>query len=263
MFIATRPLLTRSWARTHTTVVVCLIIISITFTWNIIALGGANLILDGFTFDQVEPEVQGGFDAQAQRAGTKALPLTYTLSWVGTINALLSDFIVVWRAWILFQHNVLLRYILAFLMTANVGINIVDCILIDVQINTENVGGSIVLDWVSDLLSLVVNMCATSLIAWKAWKHRSFLVQAEVHRRTRIENVLLLLIESGAIYCSIQAVYTALTIVNTYAAVVNLPRFLLIVIEAISGVAAAWYPIAVIILINVDRSPVVETIYMD
>ena len=44
-----------------------------------------------------------------------------------------------------------------------------DCIVDDLEIALVDTGSSIVLDWLSVATSLLVNMIATSMIAWKAW----------------------------------------------------------------------------------------------
>ena len=45
------------------------------------------------------------------------------------------------------------------------------------------------------------------------------MVDALVHRRTRVVNILLLLVESGAVYCGIQSVYVVFILLDTYTVV--------------------------------------------
>ncbi|KAI0706674.1 hypothetical protein C8Q76DRAFT_629595, partial [Earliella scabrosa] len=55
----------------------------------------------------------------------------------------------------------------------------------------------------ASVLSLVTNTAATTLIAYKAWSHRQ-LVRSHLrvgNKRTRVEKVLALLVESGICYC--------------------------------------------------------------
>ena len=52
-----------------------------------------------------------------------------------------------------------------------IGFNVADCIWDNIQEYMKNLGFSLsVLDWLSGLISLAINMLATGLIAWKAWQ---------------------------------------------------------------------------------------------
>ncbi|KAJ3816870.1 hypothetical protein F5880DRAFT_1735014 [Lentinula raphanica] len=119
---------------------------------------------------------------------------------------LLSDGIVVWRAWILLQHDNIRRLALGCLMVANTAVNIADCIWENVNLEVEIATNTSTLDWVSNMLSLLVNFCATSLIALKARSQHRMMHDASLHKKTHAQHILLLLVESGAIYCVIQTV---------------------------------------------------------
>lgn len=56
-------------------------------------------------------------------------------------------------------------------------------------------------------LTLATNISATALIAYKAWRHRCSIKEhlCDGNARTRVEKVLSLLVESGAIYCGFWA----------------------------------------------------------
>ncbi|KIK69475.1 hypothetical protein GYMLUDRAFT_237265 [Collybiopsis luxurians FD-317 M1] len=251
-------LIVNAKAYSRVTLFTCLVTTFIAFTWYTFYIGAYNLIATKFLFVRIQPEAQGeaGVIAQLQIAGEKTFNMQYMPSWALTISVLLSDFIVVWRAWFLFQEERLSKFTLAFLMLANIGINIADCILTDLDIKKKAAGGTVVLDWLSNVISLVVNFVATSFIAWKAWNHHQLMAEAAVPKRTRVENILLLLVESGGAYCTIQVMFTIFTLINTYGSV-EMPY--LPVLSAISIVAAACYPVTVVILINKDSSPVIET----
>jgi len=204
--------------------------------------------------------LEGGIAAQIEASNQKTLVWEYMPGWPTTINLLLSDCIVVWRAWILFQDDKLWKLLLAVLMFANIAINIADCIWDNIEVTIE-VSSSTILDWLSGLISLAVNIIATLLIAWKAWTHHSTMVDALVHRRTRVVNILLLLVESGAVYCGIQSVYVVFILLDTYTAVDLGFSQAMEIITAMSIVVAAFYPISVIILIRTGSSAIVETYY--
>ncbi|KIK57930.1 hypothetical protein GYMLUDRAFT_246586 [Collybiopsis luxurians FD-317 M1] len=138
--IATRSLLTKTWTGSRITLAICLIMTFISLTWYLSYNEALTLIATRLTFVDIKPEEQ----------------------------VLLSDFIVVWRAWTLFQHAKLLKIVLAFLMIVNIGVNFADCIWSDIIIAAGESGKTAVLDGLSGLLSLVVNLFATVLITWKA-----------------------------------------------------------------------------------------------
>ena len=46
--------------------------------------------------------------------------------------------------------------------------------------------------------------------------HHQAMKEAAFRKRTRVQNILLLLIESGAIYCTIQILYAIMILLNIY-----------------------------------------------
>ncbi|KAE9405888.1 hypothetical protein BT96DRAFT_934626 [Gymnopus androsaceus JB14] len=106
--------------------------------------------------------LEGGIAAQIEASNQKTLVWEYMPGWPTTINLLLSDCIVVWRAWILFQDDKLWKLLLAVLMFANIAINIADCIWDNIEVTIE-VSSSTILDWLSGLISLAVNIHCDSV----------------------------------------------------------------------------------------------------
>ncbi|KAE9397011.1 hypothetical protein BT96DRAFT_90142 [Gymnopus androsaceus JB14] len=257
--ITVHSLASKSFGRSQTLLLICLTTIFVCFTWDVFYSGGFNLMDVKYTFMRT---LEGGIAAQGEASDEKTSTWQYMPGWAATINLILSDGIVVWRAWILFQNDKICKSVLTVLMFANIGINIADCIWDNVEITIE-VSSSTILDWLSALISLVVNIVATLLIAYKAWSHHRIMSDAlPIHGgRTRVENILLLLVESGAVYCGIQSVYVVFILLDTYTAVDLGFSQAMNVITAMSIVASACYPIAVIILVQTGSSPIVETYY--
>ncbi|KAF5374045.1 hypothetical protein D9757_010053 [Collybiopsis confluens] len=256
MIVATRSLLNKPWTRSRVALFACLVVISICFTWEIFYTGVLELMLTKYTLLE---QGGSGLVAQFEEAIQKVLPLQYLPPWPGTINVLLSDYMVVWRAWVLFQSSKSLKFALAFLMFANIGVNVADCIWGDLEVKIETSGTS-VLDWLSGIVSLAVNMFATGLISWMGWRHRRMKTNAAIHKRSRAENILLLLIESGAVYCAVQLIYSVFVLLQTYW--YTSPSTALHIITSVGIISSAWYPVAVIILVNEGSSPVVETFHI-
>ncbi|KAJ3973015.1 hypothetical protein EV361DRAFT_867253 [Lentinula raphanica] len=154
--------------------ILCLVVNFVCFTWLTVYVGGICLIQVKYTFVKALP---GGLVNQVQLTTKQAMAWQFMPWWAATINILLSDGIVVWRAWILLQHDNIRRLALGCLMVANTAVNIADCIWENVNLEVEIATNTSTLDWVSNMLSLLVNFCATSLIALKASIEVSLLLQ--------------------------------------------------------------------------------------
>ncbi|KAF9013709.1 hypothetical protein BDZ89DRAFT_1118733 [Hymenopellis radicata] len=108
----------------------------------------------------------------------------------------LSDAVVVWRTWCIWYDNVFVRAYLALVLLATGATSIATGILTGkVDWRVTNMLGTFCL--------LVTNFSTTILCAYKVWHYRRFIKAAYGGRakRTFVENVLLVLVESGSIYC--------------------------------------------------------------
>ncbi|KAJ3835207.1 hypothetical protein F5878DRAFT_628571 [Lentinula raphanica] len=243
-------------SRTNCGLLVCTVMIFICYSWNVIYEGGSMLTQIEYTFIKTLPE--GGLAAQAQSSDNHMLVTwEYMETWPPTINLLLSDCIVAWRAWVLFPQEKSLKVVLIVLMVANIGINIADCIWSDIEELAEFVEAS-TLDWLSIILSLVVNACATFLIALKARNFHWFISDAHIKKKTRSQSILLLLVESGAIFCAIQTVYAVFILLQVYKTNINpgLNQAIAIILDIFDAITPC-YPLAIIILVLKDASPAV------
>ncbi|KAI0808344.1 hypothetical protein C8Q74DRAFT_1187806, partial [Fomes fomentarius] len=122
-----------------------------------------------------------------------------------------GDAIVWWRAWVLWKNRraVQVLGVIMLLATAASAIFLSNSAssTFDETITTYAgalFGGD---GWgtAAAILSLVTNLVATSLIGLKAWQHRR-LVRAHLTQgtmRTQVERTLLLLVESGLLYCTL------------------------------------------------------------
>ncbi|KAF9064670.1 hypothetical protein BDP27DRAFT_1405224, partial [Rhodocollybia butyracea] len=247
-FIITVQLLTirgSSRGRPQTILLACLVASLICFTWTIFSHGGTVLMNDLYAFMQT---LEQGIIAQTQAANKKHMIWWYMFDWPVTTSILLSDGIVVWRAWCLFQQHRFWRLMLATCMIANIGINVADCIWADVRLGAAD--GPTILDWLSAAFSLVVNMVATILVAYTAWTHHRDMAALNgslVRKGTRGESILILLIESGAIFCAIQSLY--IIILGLHASGVINSRWPAEITVALLAVASACYPVTVITLV--------------
>ncbi|KIK58653.1 hypothetical protein GYMLUDRAFT_246044 [Collybiopsis luxurians FD-317 M1] len=86
-----------------------------------------------------------------------------------SILLLISDGIVVWRAWVLLPEGILWKILPTILTIANIGLNIADCTVDVVQIQTILDGLTPELDWIVFAASIAINILATLFIMWKWW----------------------------------------------------------------------------------------------
>ncbi|KAE9408820.1 hypothetical protein BT96DRAFT_932162 [Gymnopus androsaceus JB14] len=155
------------------------------------------------------------------------IPYEIMQPWPPTIILLLSDFIVTWRAWVLFQDNKFWRLLLLTMMVGNTFV-----------------------------LSFAVNVLATISIIWKAWHHHCFLVESSIRKKTQVQKILLLLIESGSIFCVTQAVYLDLIFsdkITSIDAKTSVTSYTIPVTQILT-IAAAWYPATVVMLIHCQEN---------
>ncbi|KAF9058489.1 hypothetical protein BDP27DRAFT_1372524 [Rhodocollybia butyracea] len=225
--IAVWPMMISSAEKPKIWLLVGLILVFISFTWTIIVtamMGGLSTVNIGCNMEDaaaglISPCVNA-FDIKLRfmpwMDDTEAIPVTIMVREL----LLVSDTIVVWRAWILLFHNRFWRNTLVLLEIINTIGNILDCIEYPIY-NTMALNGfkidstwgilimdySGVLDLVSFLTSLLVNVAATVLIGWKAWMHHKSLTEAAIYRRTYAIKILLVLVESGAFFCTVQFIY--------------------------------------------------------
>ncbi|KAH9970962.1 hypothetical protein BGW80DRAFT_1460868 [Lactifluus volemus] len=143
---------------------------------------------------------------------TTTLPEMIAVACLPSINIILSDGIVLWRAWLLWDRRVVL-FILPFLfLVCTVVFTIVDLvyqsdILITHSMRHANTGQDFA--WAILGLSVGTNLWATSLMFIRAWQHRRFLRSLfdTENAKSKAEKTLAFLVESGAIYLCIWVAY--------------------------------------------------------
>ncbi|KAF9072020.1 hypothetical protein BDP27DRAFT_1321306 [Rhodocollybia butyracea] len=179
------------------------------------------------------------------------------------ITILAGDLVICWRAWVLLPHNRFWRFVLATIAICDAGLSVAD-IIFDDLVSLGLLDTHIpVLDLVFLVISLVVNMTATLLIGWKAWAHYRTMREVSVWRKSHVQKILLFLVESGAIFLFIQlfalsaAILSSITVENTvtFDLVINTA-------QEVWFASAAVYPLAIIIIIHSDNSPIAETIHL-
>ncbi|KAK0190548.1 hypothetical protein F5146DRAFT_929228 [Armillaria mellea] len=184
------------------------------------------------------------------------------------INCVLTDGVVVWRAWILCQeYRKALMVPIAFLsctaLSAVVTIGIrISIMVISVSQHKVVTGNALArsLDYAQVLclaLTLLTNLSSTSIIGVKAWRYRRWIttevVQSRKRSTTRGERVVALLVEAGVLY-------TLSTVFFLIAVGIRLPFGTLgDIYVPVNAQFAGMYPTIVLLFVN-HRSAISETV---
>ncbi|KAI0049833.1 hypothetical protein FA95DRAFT_775028 [Auriscalpium vulgare] len=140
---------------------------------------------------------------------TRSLAIGELLTSIATFNFVLGDGIVMWRAYIIWERNRRILVVSFLLLLIMLGASVWQIVytVIRVQLTIDHVYQAGI------FMTLLTNVVATGLIGYRAWRHyrSSSVVQIRIGR-DRALAVLLLLVESGALYCAIWVAVIALFI---------------------------------------------------
>ncbi|KAF9048180.1 hypothetical protein BDP27DRAFT_1434247 [Rhodocollybia butyracea] len=151
----------------------------------------------------------GGILEQIAAANSQSQIIAYNniFGWSSNAIQCVADAVIVWRAWAVWMDNTKVKWTLLLLMLANIAVSLADSIADDSwdANSQQEAAGGVGLDWVTAVLSASVNMIATCSIAFRAWLHHKSMNSMSIRRKkTQGERILLLLLESGAIYMIVQ-----------------------------------------------------------
>ncbi|KIK61396.1 hypothetical protein GYMLUDRAFT_243574 [Collybiopsis luxurians FD-317 M1] len=262
MFVILYFALSSGGRKLNKKMVICLLGIFLSFTWTVFCVGGTPLdpLLDALQ------AISGAGDiiTEANSVLIKGIIWNDMSIWSWTGNIILSDLIVVWRAWVLFRSK-MWKGLLAIVMGANIVINIADCIYDNIQSSDQATAvstGTNNVDAISIGISLGTNILAMVMIVVKARIHFRFLRQASSAswRQSRPLNMMLLLIECGAVFCAFQLLAVIAFGLNTLPGGFGFVTFVTVA-EYLFNLVSALYPVAVFILIHTDNSPVNQTFH--
>jgi hypothetical protein len=181
---------------------------------------------------------------------------TSSAVWATTTRLMyiLSDIICAWRTVVLWNRDKRVIAVLLFFILGSTAAAVCDLYFSIIPLfgaasrsieGQGKVGERALLFVVGP--TLATNLLSTSLIAWKAWKHR---IPVREHLcggsgSVRVDRVFALLIESGFIYCCIWILYG----ISAFGVFLD-PGFTFM--AGVSGL----YPTLIIILVAMQRSPV-------
>ncbi|KAE9395546.1 hypothetical protein BT96DRAFT_997570 [Gymnopus androsaceus JB14] len=159
------------------------------------------------------------------------------------LNFVISDGVVVWRAWILFPYNLAMKLLLV-LMAGHLseGWFTPSNPLYEVPITRE---------LLLTLPLLITNLVTTFSIAYKAWIHRRnlrLLLSGTGTTFTRVQKVLMLLADSGIVYCALWIAYTGVVLS------VQTETIPFQVYTSVMPIISAIYPVLIILLTSLEKS---------
>ncbi|KAJ7589523.1 hypothetical protein C8J56DRAFT_889067 [Mycena floridula] len=122
------------------------------------------------------------------------------------LNYLISDSIVVWRAWILWTNHVWVHGLLSLCLIGS----------LEVLFGKAKAAGS-TQSLILTLPLFLTNFIATVLMECKVWQYRVEIKRnLEIGKKTtKVEKILILLTESGAIYCMLWMSYYLKKMIHT------------------------------------------------
>jgi len=185
------------------------------------------------------------------------------------INFVLSDGVVVWRAWVI-SHRDLRKYLwvtMGFLALTAVAVFVligfritafIQSPIDDLSKNNFLRPAIDILQISTGVLSLVSNLSATAVVGITALRHRRILRDAftDEAATTRADQLLALIVEAGAVYC----LSTAIVLVSAF---IRLPHGTFgDLYGPINVHVAGAYPPVVILLVSMNRS-LDETAFLD
>ncbi|KAF9059238.1 hypothetical protein BDP27DRAFT_1431619 [Rhodocollybia butyracea] len=199
------------------------IILILNSIWEVVLVGGLSL-LDALFYVFVDPQLdfeQGLAARLAAVEGVHRERWFRMLGWPGSINVLVGDSVVVWRAWALWEHRPIVQWMLIILGMCNGVLNILD------NLYSSGIGGvpvpsNIPLRMFSLnvflIFSLALNIIATMLIVYKIWILNTIRSKATIqptkHESPHV-NVVIFLVESGVTFCIIQAIFCAINFISS------------------------------------------------
>ncbi|KIY68954.1 hypothetical protein CYLTODRAFT_489369 [Cylindrobasidium torrendii FP15055 ss-10] len=110
----------------------------------------------------------------------------------------ISDCVVVWRTWCIWKTNVWVKAFLAVLLLATFATSLSTALITLTGYTSTNLSQNML----GTFCLLFTNFATTGLCAYKVWQYRRS-IQSSVRTQNSsfVDNVLLLLVESGLFYC--------------------------------------------------------------
>ncbi|KAL1700698.1 hypothetical protein EV121DRAFT_213675, partial [Schizophyllum commune] len=189
--------------------------------------------------------------SERQERVARTISLGIVLSVFYRVNYFASDIVVVHRAWVLWPNNRLARSILASCLSASLLGVIIDCILVIRHGKKSGLAPPAAETLVKTVPLLVTNLATTFLVGIRFWcyQHNIRRYLGPLTPRTRVEKVLVLLMESGFAYCLVWVAGLVIQVLNGGGVTISTYGIVGQAYHCISGI----YPTAVVLTIIMQR----------
>ncbi|KAI5824288.1 hypothetical protein K523DRAFT_356961 [Schizophyllum commune Tattone D] len=165
-------------------------------------------------------------------------------------NFVVSDAIVAWRAWVLWPDDRWIKSVLILCVLGSLAGVTIECVWTAQDVMGEN---SVRLRALMVTMPLLVtNVVATTLVAAKVWYYRREIKSAigSWRKASQVEKVLMLLLESGCVYCLIWVVRLSIDLAAGTGKTVHGYRIIGGTYHSIAGI----YPTLIVIAVAGQRS---------
>ncbi|KAJ7592374.1 hypothetical protein C8J56DRAFT_1046744 [Mycena floridula] len=178
-------------------------------------------------------------------------------------NCLIGDFIMVWRTWVLWTNHSWIHILLCICLIGSfvgASVDFAFTILYDLSefSDTPRFPPTGPQTLILTLPLCLTNMISTLLIVWKVWEYKIKIKQnlgLPQNRRTQVEQILILLTESGVVYSLLWVFILVFGVRSQY----NQSFSYLIIIAALPQLVAI-YPIIIIPLVTLEKANLESTV---
>ncbi|RDB27855.1 hypothetical protein Hypma_002307 [Hypsizygus marmoreus] len=235
------------------------IVTTLSFTIATLYLGAQiaamSTTVHTFLISNVDPPLP----AKVDRYRWKVFPLNLIIVWANELVPIFSDAVIIWRSWVIFerQKRAMIGPLVLWLGTIATAFAYLG--LSSSYEGVQNLNTSSVQQYLftaNIALSLATNATATMLIGYRLWMHRKS-VAGILGPTTTVLNILVILVESGVLYCLLQLVTLIMSIAPD-GGTGGVPGSAEWVAAQIFSAAyfeiSAMYAVVIIVLVNARRS---------
>ncbi|KAF9469481.1 hypothetical protein BDZ94DRAFT_1316658 [Collybia nuda] len=176
------------------------------------------------------------------------------IRWVGGFQRIFGDIVVVWRAYVLLQHRRRLVIAPSTLLLSSLASLLASWIIKTIVVDTRYNGLINNLNNIGFGLSLSTNVVATALIGYICWLHLRDIRVVRKLRPSQVEQVLVILVESGIVFCLAQAIDLGLSPLPDVGVPGSVNSNAAHILGAAYQGLTAIYPTIVIALVNNQRT---------
>ncbi|KAG6873174.1 hypothetical protein C0995_002023 [Termitomyces sp. Mi166 len=181
--------------------------------------------------------------------------------WSSRILPLLIDTLITWRVRIAFSRVRWMVYVLSFvwiitLVTTLCPLGLLSSATFAQSVNSTRNPAEAAINVIFTLgmvFSLILNAITTSSVVWLFWRHRKLLRLNYMHvatQRMNLRRLILLLVDSGAIYCGLQFITTIFNAFNFSDSPTAAANILSGVFLSSLAIISGMYPNIIALLLN-------------